>query len=51
MLWCSHCGVLGLEALAVHWKPALAIVETYDLSVMQWALQRCSCSSRGRERS
>jgi Ca2+-transporting ATPase len=38
MLWWSLGGVLGLQALAVHWKPAQAIFETSDLSATQWAL-------------
>jgi Ca2+-transporting ATPase len=38
MLWGSLGGVLGLQAVAVHWEPAQAIFQTSDLSATQWAL-------------
>lgn len=38
MLWWSLAGVVGLQALAVHWPPAQSIFGTTDLSATQWAV-------------
>jgi len=45
LLWASLAGVLGLQALAVHWGPAQDIFGTTDLSAAQWLLSTAVASS------
>jgi Ca2+-transporting ATPase len=37
-LWAALIGVVGLQAVVVHWSPAQAIFRTVDLSLSDWAL-------------
>ena len=37
-LWLALAGVLGLQAVAVHWGPAQAIFDTVDLSLLEWSV-------------
>ena len=45
MLWLSLSGVIGLQALAVHWGPAQEVFDTTDLTWGQWALAAAVASS------
>jgi Ca2+-transporting ATPase len=45
MLWLSLGGVVGLQALAVHWGPAQDLFGTRDLSAMQWVVAALVASS------
>ncbi len=44
-LWLALLGVLGLQALAVHWGPAQAVFHTSALSAQDWALAASVASS------
>ncbi len=37
-LWVALIGVVGLQAVVVHWSPAQAIFRTVDLSLYDWGL-------------
>jgi len=38
MLWASLGGVVMLQAIAVHWQPAQAIVGTSSMTMGDWAI-------------
>lgn len=38
MLWLSLLGVLALQVVVVHWRPAQVIFHTTDLSLADWAI-------------
>ncbi|MBL8436284.1 MAG: HAD-IC family P-type ATPase [Zoogloea sp.] len=44
-LWLALAGVLGLQAVAVHWGPAQAIFDTVDLTSLEWAVAIAVASS------
>ncbi len=44
-LWLALFGVLGLQAVAVHWAPAQAIFSTVDLTPFEWLVAAAMASS------
>ncbi|MCB1870460.1 MAG: calcium-translocating P-type ATPase, PMCA-type [Gammaproteobacteria bacterium] len=45
LLWLVVFGVVGLQALAIHWGPAQAIFNTTDLAMTDWVLASLAASS------
>ena len=44
-LWLALAGVVLLQIVAVHWRPAQAIFDTVDLSLIEWLLAAAVASS------
>ena len=44
-LWLALAGVVLLQIVAVHWRPAQAIFDTVDLSLIEWLLATAVASS------
>ncbi len=44
-LWAALAGVLGLQALVVHWGPARQIFDTVELGALEWSLAALVASS------
>jgi Ca2+-transporting ATPase len=44
-LWLALAGVILLQIVAVHWRPAQAIFDTVDLSLIEWLLATAVASS------
>ena len=45
MLWGSLAGVVGLQAVAVHWPPAMSIVGTHGMAPADWGIAIAVASS------
>ena len=44
-LWLALAGVILMQIVAVHWRPAQAIFDTVDLSLIEWLLATAVASS------
>jgi Ca2+-transporting ATPase len=44
-LWLALCAVVGLQIIAVHWRPAQAIFDTVDLTLTEWTVAAAVASS------